>query len=255
METLAGLLLLYRRTATLGVLMGTAVLLNVAVLNLSYDIPVKIYSIQLVTCCLFLLANEMDRIMCFFVYNRPAAACTVYHYRFPKRWMRIGRVVLKLVFIGVAVGAVIRECIPWYQENNAQTKNMPFKAGMYDVTHYAVNGDTIPPLITDSLRWQNIVFDTKSSGSIGTGDTAFRKIYKRAYFQYKIDPVAHTFQILKSRFDSVGVASLRYRFENDSTIFFWGKRKNDSLAFVLTRSPRHFQLAEKQFHWLSEYNR
>ena len=29
----------------------------------------------------------------------------------------------------------------------------------------------------------------------------------------------------------------------------------DSLYVQLVRSPRHFQLAERQFHWLSEYNR
>ncbi|HYF32090.1 MAG TPA: hypothetical protein VD993_13295 [Chitinophagaceae bacterium] len=52
---------------------------------------------------------------------------------------------------------------------------MPFKAGMYDVTQYVVNGNTIPPLLTDSLRWQNMVFDTYTSGSIATADTAFRR--------------------------------------------------------------------------------
>src|SRR5438874_8325603 len=96
METVAGLLLLYRRTATLGVLLATAVFINVAVLNLSYDIPVKIYSIQLVTCCLFLLANERDRILHFLVYNRAADASALYHYNFSRRWMKITRVALKI---------------------------------------------------------------------------------------------------------------------------------------------------------------
>ena len=34
-----------------------------------------------------------------------------------------------------------------------------------------------------------------------------------------------------------------------------GRARQDSLFIVLRRSKRHFQLAERQFHWLSEYNR
>src|SRR6185312_5648793 len=58
METLAALLLLYRRTSTLGVLVATGVFINVMMLNLCYDIPVKIFSMQMVFTCLFLLFNE-----------------------------------------------------------------------------------------------------------------------------------------------------------------------------------------------------
>src|SRR5580692_2715309 len=41
MEVVAGLLLLYRRTVTLGLLAGLGVFINVMMLNLSYDVSVK----------------------------------------------------------------------------------------------------------------------------------------------------------------------------------------------------------------------
>jgi hypothetical protein len=255
MEVFAGLLLLYRRTATLGVMVGTGVFVNVAMMNLSYDIPVKIYSLQMVLYCLFLLANEMDRILCFFVYNRPANTCSIYQYPFKKKWPRIARIGLKLLFIAIAVGGVIWESVEWKKQESTRMNNMPFEAGVYDVTHFVVNNDTVPALITDTLRWQNIIFDNARSGSISTSDTSFRKLYNRAYFSYKADTVKHTFNILKRFTDSVAVAALEYEIQDPNTIRFWGKRQYDSLSFVLTRSPRHFQLAEKQFHWLSESNR
>jgi hypothetical protein len=34
-----------------------------------------------------------------------------------------------------------------------------------------------------------------------------------------------------------------------------GKIRNDSVFVALRRQKRHFQLAERQFHWLSEANR
>src|SRR5436305_12753305 len=99
MEVLVGILLLFRKTATLGVLLALAVFSNVMVMNLSYDIPVKIFSINIVVFCLFLLANELNRILCFFVLNKPAAVCSIYHFSYPKKWMRNTRYVLKIIFI------------------------------------------------------------------------------------------------------------------------------------------------------------
>ncbi|HEY0676685.1 MAG TPA: hypothetical protein VGD17_00310 [Chitinophagaceae bacterium] len=255
MEVVAGLLLLYRRTVTLGVMVATGVFINVAVLNLSYDIPVKIYSLQMVLACFFLLANEMERILCFFFYNKPASSCTIYDYTYPKKWMRVTRVILKIAFIIIAVGMVIYESITWKKEMENQYTGMAFKAGMYDVTTYVVNGDTIPALMSDTLRWQNMIFDNARSGSIATRENAFRKLYGRSYFSYKADTVKRTFDILTRRTDSIPFAALQYRFTDDQTILFWGKRQNDSFTFVLKRNPHNFQLAEKQFHWLSEANR
>jgi hypothetical protein len=255
MEVLAGLLLLYRRTATLGVLLATGVFVNVAALNLSYDIPVKIFSIQMVVCCLFLLANEMERILCFFVYNRPASACTIYHYSFPKKWMRITRVCLKILFIGLAVGAVLYDSITWYQQSKTGTANMVFRPGLYDVTHYVINGDTVPPLLTDTLRWQNVVFDNNRSGSIATRDTSFNKLYHRAYFRYKTDTVQQVLNIFRSGADTASIALLKYSFPDSNTIALHGRRRTDSFYLLLHRSRHNFQLAEKQFHWLSESNR
>lgn len=257
MEVLAGLLLLYRRTATLGVLVATAVFMNVAVLNLSYDIPVKIYSLQMAACCLFLLANEKDRLLCFFIYNRPADACSIYQRSYQRRWPRLARIVAKTAFIIIAVGLVLSETIGWKKMSDKATAGMVFPAGVYDVVHYIRNNDTVPPLFTDSLRWQNVIFDNKRSGSIATADTAFRRVYNRAYFTYKTDTAKHTFTMLRSLADSNAnaIAIMNYKFQDDSTILFHGMRRNDPVSFVLRRSRRHFQLAERQFHWLSEANR
>jgi hypothetical protein len=99
MEIFAGSLLLFRRTATLGAMVATGVFLNVMMLNLCYDIPVKIYSMQLTFVALFLLANESKRIIDFFILNKPAAANSLYQFNFNKKWQRWTRIGLKALFI------------------------------------------------------------------------------------------------------------------------------------------------------------
>src|SRR5262249_16489190 len=46
-EALGGVLLLWRRTATLGALVVIAVMTNVVMMNFSYDVPLKLYSTRL----------------------------------------------------------------------------------------------------------------------------------------------------------------------------------------------------------------
>ncbi|HVM88436.1 MAG TPA: hypothetical protein VMT76_09615 [Puia sp.] len=255
METIVGLLLLYKRTATFGTLIGTAVFLNVMMLNLCYDIPVKIFSAHIVMMCFFLLANEYDRIISFFILNKQAAACGIYHFIFSKRWMRISRIVLKIVFIAIAVGLQFYNMIQYYKSTKIDTSVKPIPIGIYDVPVFAVNKDTIPFSINDSLRWQDIIFDHFGYGSIKTSDTLFRQRYKRGYFAYAGDTASHLLRLKKMQGDSIDIVSFRYALPDSSTVLLWGKQRKDSLYIELKKSNRHFQLAEKQFHWLSEYNR
>ncbi len=62
-EVLGGLLILWRRTATLGALFSGFVMANVVLYNLFFDVPVKIYSCHLVLICLYLLVpGDLDAV-------------------------------------------------------------------------------------------------------------------------------------------------------------------------------------------------
>ena len=92
-------------------------------------------------------------------------------------------------------------------------------------------------------------------GSINTRDTMFRVRYGRGYFAFDVDSIQPVINFKKSMQDGLPRLSLRYQVIDSNTIQLWGRQKNDSLFIELKKSNRHFQLAEKQFHWLSEANR
>ncbi|MCA8954380.1 MAG: hypothetical protein KDE27_33040 [Planctomycetes bacterium] len=71
-ETLGGLLLFHRRTALLGALVTFATMVNVCALNWLYDVPVKLYSTQLLLTAVFLLAPWRERLWALLVSNRPS---------------------------------------------------------------------------------------------------------------------------------------------------------------------------------------
>lgn len=55
--------------------------------------------------------------------------------------------------------------------------------------------------------------------------------------------------------ESLPLFKLTYEIPDSNTIRLYGMIRKDSMFAELKRTSRHFQLAERQFHWLSEYNR
>ncbi len=257
MEAMAGVFLLNRKTVTLGLLMATGVFINVVLLNLSYDIPVKIFSMHLLFYCFYLLAYDTKRLVSFFVFNKPVSRNEMYDVSFLKKWSRLTRVGVKSLFI------ILFLLLPFYnswkrvEAGGNITELKPIKPGLYDVKIFVLNGDTIPPLLTDTLRWRDVVFERDGGGSVNSVDTMFRQRYRRGYFVYKPDTATHTLNFKKRLVTNAEVPlfDLSYEVPSERTLKLWGKVKNDSLYVELIKSNRHFQLTERQFHWLSEYNR
>lgn len=255
MEILAGLFLFNRKTITLGLLLAFSVFVNVMVLNLSYDIPVKLFSMHLVVFCLYLLLQESERLMDFFLYNRITQQNTIDQVSFPKKWMQISRWVGKIVFFLVFFVLVVYNQRDRYLSNLNQPETLPFASGMYDVRVFSLNGETVPNLHSDTLIWKDIIFNKNGTGSVNSTDTSFRQVYRRGYFQTIADTAAKSIAFKKIRTDSQNIARFRYDVIDSQTIQFKGTWKNDSLLVLLKKSNRHFQLSEKQFHWISEANR
>ena len=254
MEVAVCLLLLNRRTVTLGAFVGIGVFTNVFVLNLSYDIPVKLYSMLLLIMCIYLTAEDWKRFYNFFAANKSTEPMTLYDHTYQKKWQRIGRIVFKLAFIGLFIGFPMYENIGWYNTVKATSDVKPIKSGVYEIETYILNGDTTAVTLDDA-SWKDFIFDKGGAGSIATQDTLFRPRYRRGYFSYAPDTVKSTIGFKKFPNDSLNTFELNYKFFNDTTFAMWGKVRNDSVYYKVIRGKRHFQLAERQFHWISEANR
>ncbi|SOD96826.1 hypothetical protein [Spirosoma fluviale] len=245
-EVLAGTLLLFRRTSTLGAFVAASVFLNVMVLNFCYDIPVKLFSAHLFIFSNVLLLSDAKRLLNFFIYNKatqPAPQVAL-----PEKWMRTTQIVLKIAFVILFIGMPLYGS---YQRafgpgDSGAAKKLT--TGFFSVDQFQGN-------VADSLRWKDVVFEPNTSGSILTADTLFRQRYRRGYFSYSFDSLAHTIAFKKFPSDSTALFTLGYVMPDTNHVVLRGKIRNDSVMIALTRQKRHFQLAERQFHWLSEANR
>jgi hypothetical protein len=258
METVAGLLLLYRRTVTAGLFAATGAFINVLMINLAYDVPVKLFAAHLLLSCLFLLALDSKRLVGFLFLNRPAPPTTAYDPILVRRWQRWGGIAVKLFIVSQILVMPLWSSWTRYRTAKRPPAPGPFAVGVYDVRSFVVNGDTVPLTSTDSLRWRDVIFDNAGAGSVNTRDPVFWQRYRRGYFRYKPDTASRTVAVWKTSTiprDSTFLFTMRYETPDTNTIRFALGLRGDSVRVDLVRTPRHFQLTERQFHWLSEYNR
>ncbi|GAB2522542.1 hypothetical protein [Spirosoma aerophilum] len=245
-EVVAGLLLFFRRTSTLGAFVAASVFLNVMMMNLCYDIPVKLFSIHLFLFSNVLLIGDAKRLLNFFVFNKPTQPKP--RLVLPKKWMRTTQIALKVAFVILFLAMPL---FGFYQSTAGSSNNSAPKkltTGFFTVDQFQGN-------VADSLRWKDVVFEPNTSGSILTADTLFRQRYRRGYFNYTLDSLNHTLAFKKFASDSTALFTMGYSMPDTNHIVLRGKVRNDSIVVALTRQKRHFQLAERQFHWLSEANR
>jgi hypothetical protein len=246
---------LNRKTVTLGALMGMGVFTNVFILNISYDIPVKLYSMQLLICCLFLAVRDWRRLSDFFLLNKEAKPTRLYDFDLTKKWQRIARIVFKVGFVIYFVAMPFKQSWSRYKEEANKGELKPIKVGVYTVKTVTKNNDTLPLSNDDEMIWKDFIFDRGGMGSVNTLDTLFFTRYRRGYFTYQPDSLTETISFKKYATDTTNLFEMKYKIIDDTTLELWGKVKTDSLRFKLQRSNRHFQLADRQFHWISESNR
>ncbi len=156
-EMLGGLLLVVPRFTTLGALVTFAVMSNVLMLNLCYDVPRKIYATHLVLMSLFLLLPDVGRLINVFILNRKTEpAPTVPLLKDPQ----LNRWALYLQYgIGVAALAVCLNTAHAYAVKYS-TYLPPAIRGIWAVDEFALDGVSQPPLLTNQDRWQRVIFDT-----------------------------------------------------------------------------------------------
>jgi len=227
-------------------------------INLAYDVPVKLYASHLLFACLFLLALDSKRLIGFLFLNRPAPNTTAYDPRYTQPWQRWASIGVKVFILYQILYGPLKYSRQGYQMARKPPVPGPFRAGVYDVRSYVVNRDTIPLTSTDSLRWRDVIIDSNAAGSVGSRDPIFWQRYRRGYFRYKADTASRTAAVWKTSTipgDSTFMFTMRYEVPDSTTLRFIAPIRGDTVRVDLVRVPRHFQLAERQFHWLSEYNR
>jgi len=151
-EVIGGILLFHRRTVIIGALLLLSVTANVVAVNYFFDVPVKIYSTQLLIATIIIIAPYTKRLFAV-IFNYKETAPFTYLRIFKQKKWHITKLSIKWVFVAYVLFTNINSVI---SRKKASGRNLPRTQlyGLYETVDFIRNSDTIPPLLTDASRWR-----------------------------------------------------------------------------------------------------
>lgn len=245
-ELAGGLLLLSRRTTLLGALICAGVMAHVLMLNLSYDVPVKLYSAHLLAMALALIAPDLPRLRDFFLLNRPVAPAPLQQLVVPDTALAsIGQLLTVLFVSGFLLFSLGGA---WSFHAYAQ-RSMPSVElyGVWEVERFRVNGEERPPLLGDGSRWRRLIIDRYNLAVIELMDEELQR------FQMRIEEEAGRITLNPTS----GVTGMTLLYEKPHPGLMELRVVAPGREIVATLRRRPLPLLTRGFHWVNEtpYNR
>ncbi|MDQ3112086.1 MAG: hypothetical protein M3R17_19560 [Bacteroidota bacterium] len=239
-EIIPALLLLFRRTYIAGAVVALMVMINVLMINIGFNISVKLYSGFLLLLCIILLIPECKKLFKFFFAGQPVAL---------KKWQPVYSTKTKsriyLIVKGLVVLLIISKSFFIYLQTrnfNDDSAERPFLHGAYDVTLFVKNGDTLLPLTTDEVRWKRVFIHRRGYCIMQNMNDEMT-----SYMSFVNIPEK---QLMFRNEDGNGFSSLNYSEKNDSTLLINGTFFGDKLNLELRKIDlEKLPLMQDDFQW------
>lgn len=247
-EVAAGLLL-FRRTMTFGALLTMMTAANVMAINYFYDVPVKILSTALFVLSLFLASRDLKRLAAFFFSGQPISLPVIPYPYAGHRKMNIARIVTKVLVIGFVLVSTVLQGIE-FEKQYGDSVPKPQLYGVYNVETFVLGNDTLPPIMTDTLRWKKIAISNLTQVRVyHVNDSIGRYVAQ-------IDTTKKNLTLSKGALEY----KLAYEQKDSVNFLFTGVLQKDSVAITARKvkfRPEDFRLMGRGFRWINEtpYNR
>ncbi len=248
-EVLGGLLLFVPRTATIGALLSLVSMAQVFVLNMTYDVPVKILSFHLLLLSLVVLAPQARRLANVLVLERPAEPARQPALFGSRRANRIVAAVQVALGLWVLIGGVYIGWQTWREAGGGAPK--PALYGIWTVGEFTRDGHPAPPLITDENRWRRMIFD-RPGATLQQMDGSFVPVVA------VVDEAAHTMTLSAApqspETPPAGSGAFTFTQPTPDTLLLTGELNGTPVTVSLDRMDLNsFTLRSRGFNFVQEY--
>jgi hypothetical protein len=245
MELTAAVLLFIPRLSMLGAMVLVADSIQIFTLNMTYDVPVKLFSFHLILIGLVLLAPEMRRLFQVLVFNRgthpstlpPLARGVV---------MRRALVAAQLVFGAVVIWQNYSQAIEDWKTRGAGAPKPPLY-GIWNVEKMTIDGVERAPLLTDYPRWRRIVIQNSFAIMFQHMDETFTG------FPATIDATAKTITIKKTPQDKTPEGTFAFTELSPDALVLDGELSGHKMHLETKRFDHtRLLLLSRGFNWIQE---
>ena len=243
MELTAAALLFVPQLATIGALVLFADAVQIFMLNMTYDVPVKLFAFHLIVIALVLLAPEIPRLVRVFVLNRtagPSALPPLARRTLTRRILIAAQIMLGLLLF---VTGYVESRQGWTQFGGGAPKSALY--GIWNIEKMTIDGVERAPLLTDYARWRRVVFDRPTSMAFQRMDDTFTG------YPVAIDADTHAIAVQKGT--DKNWAHFAYQRPSTDTLVLDGELDGHTIRMETKLQPREdFLLIKTGFHWINE---
>jgi|CXWL01.1.fsa_nt_gi uncharacterized membrane protein YphA (DoxX/SURF4 family) len=242
-EVLAGVLLVVPHTATLGAIVAFVDMVQVFVLNMTYDFGLKQISFHLILMALFLIAPDAPRLWQALLGNRVAAAAAP---RSPFDGHRHARLALVAqVVFGLYLVAVFTNLswTNWNAYSGGRARSPLY--GIWAVADLSIDGmRQESSLNAYDYRWRRVIFDTPDVVVIQRTDDSF------LHYVAAFDQARHLLVLRKGN-SALFEARLDVQQPDVDTLVVDGKMEGSLVRAQLARvGLDEFRLLNSNFRWI-----
>ena len=243
-EMVAGILLFIPRTAMLGATVSLLAMGQVFVLNMCYDVPVKLFSFHLTLISGFLLIPHLSRLANLFLLNRNAEPFESKPL-FERRWLNRAGFLAQIVFGLYVAAASVYAGYQAYSTYGGGAQKPPLY-GIWTVGDLAVNGTSATSTTADESRWHRAIFQR-------AGFLVIQPV-KGANQGYKLELDMDNRKIVLTKVENPEwKADLAFEQSTPEDMTLEGQIEGSQTRMKLTRTDESdFLLNNRGFHWVNE---
>lgn len=246
-ECIGGMLLLWRRTTFIGAFLLLVAMANVVLVDLGYDVRVKMFAIHLFFMTILLMGDHFKRMFNFFILNKmapPRVEPPLFTGRKAKKVGYALKSALLLYFL-------ISNIFIFSDRIHSQTDNRyPSLTRFHEIETFMINGDTIP-VSSQDRKWKSLSINGASyipetlmiTKESGYGNN----------FSFEADTLAKTIKFYPMRGDTNDVYRFSYKERSNGVFIFDGTYANDTI-WMQTKSKalKDYQLIRQRFKWVTD---
>ena len=243
-EMASGILLLFPQTTMLGALIGMADMLQVFVLNMTYDFGLKQISLHYLLMFTFLLAPDARRLANVLVLNRlaePSSQRDLFATPRANRIARVAQVAFGIYLIGMFTWVATRS----YNAPGGPGEPRSPLYGIWNIDEMSVDEESRPAVLNDyDRRWRRVIFDTPSVVVFQRTDDSF------AHYEASIDTSSRAIALTK-RNGGPWRASFTFDRPSADRLVLAGTMDGYKLRLRLRRVDLDtFRLLNSRFRWV-----
>lgn len=245
---LMGVLLFFRKTATIGAFLCLMTSANIMAINYFFDVPVKIVSTALVVMCLIILSPNIINLVKFFFKGELVKLDQLKAPIFKAKWVRISKLVLKyaavLLYAGVPLTMALKIAL---LDKKVNDKSPVY--GAYTIESLkSEKKDSISDSSFLSRKWTLLIFDRSTYAQIHYNDD------ETAWCTYGVDSASKSISIAFIDDPKVNY-TLNYQFADSNKLILTGSLFGAPATITLNK--KKYILTEGKFRWINEhpYNR